>query len=160
MTCRIAFSLGILLFLPTLTLGQVDSSIVRRIASSELAAMHLPMTSSFCLAFSPVSDPSSDAAGDPSPELLLALAKSGLRAIKGSDCYKARKGNVISIETLRRDTNHFQARVEFTDVAIPPGEDLATLLRRGTYEFTKANGKWKLQSYASELKGEQKVRNR
>jgi hypothetical protein len=150
--------LGGLLFWPTITLGQVDSSIVKTIASTELSAVHLPKSSPFCLAFFPVSNPSSEAAGDPSPALLSSLAGSGLRARKASNCYKALKGNVISVETLKREDNRFEAKVELTDVAVLKGEDLATLLRRGIYEFTKdASGRWKLQSYTSELKNAQKA---
>ncbi len=160
MTRRLILCLGGLLFWPTIMLGQVDSSIVKTIAFTELAAVHLPTSSPFCLAFFPVSNPSSSAAGDPSPELLSSLARSGLRPRKASNCYKALKGNVISVETLKREENRFEAKVEFTDVAIPKGEDLATLLRRGVYEFMKnASGRWKLQSYTSQL-GEQKAGQR
>jgi hypothetical protein len=152
MTQRLILYLGCLLFWSTLALGQVDSSIAKTIASTELASLHLPVSSPFCLAFFPVDNPSSDGAGDPSAELLSSLARSGLRPKKASVCYKALKGNVISVETLKREDNRFEAKVDFTDVAIPKGEDLATLLRRGTYEFRKdANGKWKLQSYKSQL---------
>ena len=152
MRLRCILFVGGLLFWPTITLGQVDSSIVKTIVSTELSAVHLPTSSPFCLAFSPVSNPSSPTAGDPSLELLSSLARSGLRPRKGSNCYKALKGYVISVETLKREKNRFEAKVELGDVTIPKGEDLATLLRRGIYEFTKdASGKWKLQSYKSQL---------
>jgi hypothetical protein len=158
MTRCLAFFIPAFLLWPTGLLAQVDSSIVKTIASTELAAVRLPTGSRFCLAFFPVSNPSSDTAGDPSPELLSSLARSGLRARAASNCYKALRGNVISVETLKAEENRFEAKVELTDVAIPKGEDLATLLRRGIYEFTKdASGKWKFQSYISQLKGEQKA---
>jgi hypothetical protein len=143
---------GGLLLWPAIMFGQIDSPIVKKIVSTELAAVHLPATSPFCLVFLPVSNPSAEAAGDPSPELLSSLARSGLHAKKSSACYKALKGNVISVETLKRDADGFEAKVELTDVAIPKGEDLATLRRRGIYEFAKdSSGKWKLQSYKSQL---------
>jgi len=155
---RLICCAGGLLLWPAIMLGQIDSPIVKKIISTELAAVHLPATSPFCLVFLPVSNPSAEDAGDPSPELLSSLTRSGLHPKKSSNCYKALKGNVISVEALKQEANRFEAKVELTDVAIPKGEDLATLLRRGIYDFTKdASGKWKLQSYTSQLKSKPKA---
>lgn len=128
---NLSLCVGGLLLCSTIMLGQIELPIVKTIASTELTAVHLPATSPFCLAFLPISNPSEKGAGNPSPQMLSSLARSGLHPKKASSCYKIMKGNVISVETLKREENQFKARVEFTDLTIPKGEDLATLLRRG-----------------------------
>jgi hypothetical protein len=75
-----------------------------------------------------------------------------MRAKGASTCYKAVKGNVISIELISEDGGRLLARVAFATVTIPSGEDLGVLRRRGVYQFTKdTNGQWLIKSYTAEI---------
>lgn len=138
-------------FWPFSAFGDVDASIVQKIVLTELYVTRLPTTSPFCLAILP-SATNSPTGADPSPELLAFLSQHGMHPKRASTCYKALKGNVISIELIPEEHDRVSARVAFADVTIPPGEDLGTLRRRGVYHFTKSSdGAWKAQSYTAEI---------
>jgi hypothetical protein len=142
-----------LLFWPFSGSGEFDARVIHKIVATELLALKMPLTSPFCLAILPSPD-NSETGADPSPDLLAFLSGRGMRPKKASTCYKAVKGNVISIELLPKDGGLLLARVAFADVAIPPGEDLGLLRRRGVYRFMKsAKGEWVIQSYSAEIGG-------
>jgi len=140
-----------LLLWPLGVFGEVDSKVIQKIAVTELTALRMPVSSRFCLALLPTTDNSTTAA-DPSAELLTFLSQEGMHPKRASTCYKALKGNVISVEKLSEDSGRLVLKVAFTDVTIPRGEDLGVLRRRGVYEFTKdARGEWMIKSYIAEI---------
>ena len=104
--------------------------------TTELSALKMPENSPFCLAILPSAN-SSPTGADPSPQVLAFLSRKGMRAKGASTCYKAVKGNVISIELASEDGGRLLAKVAFANVTIPPGEDFRVLRRRGVYQFTK-----------------------
>ena len=125
--------------------------VVQKIVATELSALNMPLNSPFCLAMLPSVNTSTTGA-DPSPQLLAFLSRKGMRAKRASTCYKAVKGNVISIELVSEDGGRLLAKVAFADVTIPPGEDLGVLRRRGVYQFAKdTNGEWMIKSYTAEI---------
>jgi len=48
---------------------------------------------------------------DPSPQVLAFLSRKGMRVKGASTCYKAVKGNVISIELVSEDGSRLSAKV-------------------------------------------------
>ncbi|SRR5437016_5177404 len=148
---RLLVLCSLALLWPASVLGEPNSDVIHSIVLSELSAMRFPPKSPFCLALLPAANHSPQAA-DPSPELLSFLARKGMRPQKASICYKAPKGNVISIEIVPGIEGRLSAKVAFGNVSIPPGEDLGVLWHRGVYEFTRTpTGKWVIKSYASEI---------
>lgn len=140
-----------LLLWPLAVFGQIDSKVIHKIAITELTALKMPVSSPFCLALLPASNNSTTAA-DPSAELITFLSQEGMHPKKASTCYKALKGNVISVEKLAEDNDRLVLKVAFTDVTIPRGEDLGVLRRRGVYEFTKdVHSEWIIKSYIPEI---------
>jgi len=136
---------------PFFAFAQVDPTVVLKVVTTELSALKMPMNSPFCLEMLP-SASTSPTGADPSPHLLAFLSRKGMRAKKASTCYKAVKGNVISIELISEDGQRLLAKVAFSDVTILPGEDLGVLRRRGIYEFTKdIHGEWMIRSYTAEI---------
>jgi|SRR5208337_1506887 len=131
--------------------GEVDGTVIEKIVTTEFSALKMPVTSPFCLALLPSANTSATGA-DPSPQLLAFLSRKGMRAKKASTCYKAVKGNVISVELVSEDGGGLLVKVAFADVTIPPGEDLGVLRRRGVYQFAKdAKNEWLIKSYTAEI---------
>ena len=145
------FLLLCLLFWPLQAFGEVDAALIHKIVMSELSALKMPLDSPFCLAILPSKNTSSTGA-DPSPHLLAFLSKRGMHPKKASVCYKALRGNVIAIDLAPEADGQLRAKVAFSDVTIPPGEDLGTLIRRGVYHFIKnRHGEWIIMSYTAEI---------
>ncbi len=123
--------LCVVLCWPALMVDQVDSSAIRSVVAGELVAMRLPVRSRFCLALLPAQGVSSDAAADPSAELLSALTRAGMRVEKASRCYKALEGNVISVERVKEEGNRLWLKVEFSNVTNPQGRAFCRVVAAG-----------------------------
>jgi hypothetical protein len=134
-----------------LAFGEVQATVVLKIVTRELSELRMPVNSPFCLAILPAANTSTTAA-DPSPQLVAFLQRKGMHPKGASTCYKALKGNVISIELVSEDGGRLMVKVAFVDVTIPPGEDLAVVRRRGVYEFSKdIHGEWLIKSYTATI---------
>ncbi len=130
---------------------ELHREVARNIIRAELAAMKLPPKTPFCLALTPIQDPQSETAGDPSRRLLNFLRTDGLRPQAVSACRKALRGYVINIYAERQSSDSSVLKVSFSDWSpISRGEDLGVLHHEGTYEFEKtAAGKWAVKSYSN-----------
>ena len=136
---------------PFSAFSEVDATVIHKIVTMELSALKMPENSPFCLAILPSANASATGA-DPSPQVVAFLSRKGMRVKGASTCYKAVKGNVISIELVSEDGGRLLAKVAFANVTIPPGEDFGVLRRRGVYQFTKdTNGQWLIKSYTAEI---------